>query len=133
VPDLAQFMLAHMNQGLAPNGFRLLQPESVEMMHQVAGSSGGKINSFHLVGQGMGWTLCQNGVEGHVGGQLGFGGTMILKRTEQGTVGILVMTNVNLMYLENDRRGEWFGAYYGETEQLLLRTAEGMLAQESED
>jgi hypothetical protein len=122
-------MIAHMNQGLAPNGFQLLQPETLEMMHHVAGLDRGSINSFGLVGQGMGWTLCQDGVEGHVGGQLGYGGTMILKRTEQGTVGILVMTNVNLMYLENDRRGDWFGTYYGEIERLLLRTAEEMLAQ----
>jgi hypothetical protein len=47
-------------------------------------------------------------------------------------MGILVMTNVNLMYLESDRRGEWFGTYYGEIEQLLLRNAEEMLTQESE-
>jgi CubicO group peptidase (beta-lactamase class C family) len=132
VPDLAQFMIAHMHEGLATNGFQLLQPETLEMMHQVAGSDRGSINSFGLAGQGMGWTLCQNGVEGHVGGQLGFGGTMILKRTEQGSMGILVMTNVNLMYLESDRRGEWFGTYYGEIEQLLLRNAEEMLTQESE-
>jgi hypothetical protein len=101
------------------------------MMHQIAGADRGSINSFSLVGQGMGWTLCQDGVEGHVGGQLGYGGTMILKRTEQGIVGILVMTNVNLMYLENDRRGDWFETYYGEIERLLLRRAEEMLAQTS--
>jgi CubicO group peptidase (beta-lactamase class C family) len=129
VPDLAQFLIAHMREGLAPNGHQILQPTTVEMMHQVAGSDHGSINSFGLVGQGMGWTLCRDGVEGHVGGQLGFGGTMLLKRAEQGTVGILVMTNVNLMYLENDRRGDWFAAYYGEIEQLLLRTAEEMFAQ----
>jgi CubicO group peptidase (beta-lactamase class C family) len=131
VPDLARFLIAHMDQGLAPNGFQLLQPETLEMMHQIAGADRGSINSFSLVGQGMGWTLCQDGVEGHVGGQLGYGGTMILKRTEQGIVGILVMTNVNLMYLENDRRGAWFETYYGEIERLLLRRAEEMLAQTS--
>jgi len=66
VPDLAQFLIAHMDKGLAPKGCRLLQPESVEMMHQVAGSSAGSINSFGLVGQGMGWSLCEDGVEGQV-------------------------------------------------------------------
>jgi CubicO group peptidase (beta-lactamase class C family) len=130
VPDLAQFLIAHMNQGLAPNGFRLLQPETVEMMHQVAGSSDGNINSFDLVGQGMGWSLCEDGVEGHVGGQLGFGGTMVFKRTDQGTVGILVMTNVDLMYLESQRRFRWFTNYYFKLEQLLLQSAEEMLAQQ---
>ena len=129
VPDLAQFLIAHMNQGLAPNGFQLLQPETVEMMHQVAGSSDGNINSFSLVGQGMGWSLCEAGVEGHVGGQLGFGGTMVFKRTDQGTSGILVMTNVDLMYLEQDRKLDWFRNYYFKVEQLLLQTAEKMLTQ----
>jgi CubicO group peptidase (beta-lactamase class C family) len=131
VPDLAQFMLAHMNQGLAPNGFRLLQPETVEMMHQLAGSSEGNINSFNLVGQGMGWSLCEDGVEGHIGGQLGYGGTMVSKRTAQGTVGILVMTNVDLMYLEQDRKLDWFKSYYFELEQLLLESAEEMLVQQA--
>lgn len=121
-----------MNQGLAPNGFRLLQPESVEMMHQSAGSTQGNINSFRLVGQGMGWSLCADDVEGHVGGQHGFGGTMLFKRNDQGTLGILVMTNVDLMYLEDDRRVDWFRNYYFKIEQLLLQTAEEALAPKSE-
>jgi CubicO group peptidase (beta-lactamase class C family) len=132
VPDLAQFLIAHMNQGLAPNNFQLLQPETVEMMHQVAGPDPGNINSFSLVGQGMGWSLCEDGVEGHVGGQLGFGATMVFKRTDQGTAGILVMANVDAMYLEDHRRWDWFRNYYGEIEKLLLRTAEEMLARESQ-
>jgi hypothetical protein len=41
------------------------------------------------------------------------------------------MTNVDLMYLEPDRRLNWFKNYYFEVEQLLLRTAEGVLAQMS--
>jgi CubicO group peptidase (beta-lactamase class C family) len=133
VPDLAQFMIAHMNQGLAPNGFQLLRPETVETMHRVAGSSSGSINSFNLVGQGMGWSLCEDGVEGHVGGQLGFGGTMVFKRTDRGTAGILVMTNVNLMYLEDQRRFRWFTSYYGRLEKLLLQSAEEMLALRTQD
>jgi len=131
VPDLAQFLIAHMNQGLAPNGYPVLQPETVRMMHQVAGSSAGNINSFRLVGQGMGWSLCEDGLEGHVGGQLGFGATMVFKRTDQGTAGILVMTNVDLMYLEDHRRFRWFKNYYFKLEQLLLHAAEEMLVRES--
>jgi CubicO group peptidase (beta-lactamase class C family) len=128
VLDLAQFMIAHMYQGLAPNGFQLLQPETVEMMHQVAGSKDGIMNSFNLVGQGMGWTLCEDEVEGHVGGQLGFTATMVFKRTDRGTAGILAMTNVFQMYLEDQRRSRWFTNYYAKLEQLLLRAAEEMLA-----
>ena len=124
VLDLAHFMIAHMNQGLAPNGFQLLQPEIMEMMHQITGSAHGNINSFNLVGQGMGWSLCEDGVEGHVGGQLGIGGTMVFKGTDRGTVGILVMTNVDLMYLEGHRRSRWITNYCFKLEQLLLQSAE---------
>jgi hypothetical protein len=42
------------------------------------------------------------------------------------------MTNVDAMYLENDRRWDWFRNSYGEIERLLLRTAEEILARESE-
>jgi CubicO group peptidase (beta-lactamase class C family) len=133
VPDLAQFMIAHMSDGQAPNGFQLLQPETVEMMHLSAGPDHGYINNFPLLGQGMGWTLCQEGLEGHIGGQAGFTGTMIFKRTEQGTFGILVMTNVNLTFHREAGKMKWFRDYYFEIEQLLLQTAEEMLAQKSED
>jgi CubicO group peptidase (beta-lactamase class C family) len=128
VPDLAQFLIAHMNQGIAPGGHKILHPETVETMHQAAGPTDGNINSFSLVGQGMGWSLCKDGVEGHVGGQLGFGGTMVTRRGEQGAVGVLLMTNVDLMFLDDNRRGEWFTSYYFELEQLLLQTAERMLS-----
>jgi CubicO group peptidase (beta-lactamase class C family) len=130
VPDLAQFMLAHINDGQAPNGFQLLQSETVEMMHLSAGPDQGNVNSFPLLGQGMGWTLCQDGLEGHIGGQVGFGGTMIFKRTEQGTFGILVMTNISLMFHGDAGKGKWFRDYYFEIEQLLLQAAEEILLEE---
>jgi len=133
VPDLAQFLIAHMNLGLAPNGFRILQPATVEMMHKIAGPKEGIMNTFNLVGQGMGWTLCEDGVEGHVGGELGFQATMVFKRTDRGTAGILAMTNVFQMYLEDYRRDRWFTNYYAKLEQLLLRTAEEMLALSAQD
>jgi CubicO group peptidase (beta-lactamase class C family) len=129
VPDLAQFMIAQMNRGLAPNGFQLLQPETVDMMHQIAGRAQGNINSFELVGQGMGWSVCEDGVEGHVGGQMGFGGTMISKRSDGRTFGILMMTNVAATFLEEERRINWYTSYYFELEQFLLQTAEQMAAQ----
>jgi hypothetical protein len=53
---------------------------------------------------------------------------MMIKQTEHGTVGILVMTNVDLMFLENNRRIDWFMNYYFKIEQLLLQAAEDMLS-----
>jgi hypothetical protein len=102
------------------------------MMHLSAGPGHGNINSFPLVGQGMGWSLCQDGLEGHVGGQVGYGGTMIYKQSEHGTFGILAMMNINLMFHGESRKWEWFRDYYFGIEQLLLQAAEEMLVQKSE-
>ena len=90
------------------------------------------VTCFELAGQGMGWSLCEDGVEGHVGGQPGFGGTMIFKGTDQGAFGILVMTNVGAVFLEHDARIDWYQNFYFEIEQLLFRTAEEMILKPSD-
>jgi hypothetical protein len=74
----------------------------------------------------MGWTLCTDGVEGHVGGQPGFGGTMMLQRTENGVVGFLFMTNSNGTYTDNDARRDRFNRGYAPLEKLLFRTTQEM-------
>jgi len=56
---------------------------------------------------------------------------MVFKRTDQGTEGILIMTNVDLMYLEDHCRFRWFTNYYFELERLLFQAAEEALARES--
>jgi CubicO group peptidase (beta-lactamase class C family) len=127
VPDLAKFLIAQSNQGQATNGFQLLRPETVEMMHDIAAPAQGNINSFTLAGQGMGWSLCEDGVEGHVGGQLGFGATMVFKETPKGTVGVLLMTNHSAMFLEDDARFDWFNRFYFPLEQLLLQAGGNLL------
>ena len=57
---------------------------------------------------------------------------MIIKRTAQGTFGILVMTNVDLMFLDQDQKLNWFENYYFKIEKLLMQTAEEMLIQKTE-
>ena len=53
LPDLAQFLIAQMNQGQV-NGVQLLQLETVELMHQITVSTSGK-GDFGQVGVGLGW------------------------------------------------------------------------------
>jgi CubicO group peptidase (beta-lactamase class C family) len=77
VPDLSRFMIAHMNNGRAPNGFQLLKPETVELMHQVGTPCSDGIDIFRLRGQGMGWAVGRNGIHGHIGGQFGYLAAMI--------------------------------------------------------
>jgi CubicO group peptidase (beta-lactamase class C family) len=62
--DLATFALAHMNDGVAPNGHRLLSPASARRMRRQTaawrGVSGG--------GVGLGWMTMEKGIVGHDGG-----------------------------------------------------------------
>src|SRR5262249_31222733 len=62
--DLATFALAHMNDGVAPNGHRLLSaPSARRMRRQMAawrGVGGG--------GVGLGWMTMDKGIVGHDGG-----------------------------------------------------------------
>jgi CubicO group peptidase (beta-lactamase class C family) len=126
VLDLAEFLSAHMNQGVGSNGNRILEADTVQLMHTAAGRESGNVNTFAITGQGMGWTLCTDGVEGHVGGQPGFGGTMMLQRTENGVVGFLFMTNSNGTYTDNDARRDRFNRGYAPLEKLLFRTTQEM-------
>ena len=72
VADLSRFMIAHMNDGRAPNGYQLLQPETVEMMHGIAVPTSGSINLIPTIGYGLGWTIAEGGIQGHIGGASGY-------------------------------------------------------------
>jgi hypothetical protein len=77
----------------------------------------------------MGWTLCADGVEGHVGGQPGFSGTMMLEETAGHTVGIVLMANIAATYTDDEARWDWFRRWYFPIEGLLFETAEEMAAE----
>jgi CubicO group peptidase (beta-lactamase class C family) len=126
VKDLALFMSAHMGDGRASNGHRLLAPDTVTLMHQVAAPTpGAAIDIFPLAGQGMGWAVGTDGVGGHIGGQLGYTSAMIQKRTPRHTVGFIVLINMGTR-LEPDAADveAWWRTYYGPLERALLDAAE---------
>jgi CubicO group peptidase (beta-lactamase class C family) len=130
VPDLSQFMIAHMNNGRAPNGFQLLKPETVELMHQVGTPCSDGIDIFRLRGQGMGWAVGRNGIHGHIGGQFGYLAAMIYRETEAGKAGFILMINHTMrMVPDQDIVMEWGRKYYLKLEALLLETADRMLGQ----
>jgi CubicO group peptidase (beta-lactamase class C family) len=62
--DLATFALAHVNDGVAPNGHRLLSADSARRMRRQTsawrGAGGG--------GFGLGWMIMDKGIVGHDGG-----------------------------------------------------------------
>ncbi|UCG59737.1 MAG: serine hydrolase, partial [Phycisphaerales bacterium] len=130
VPDLSRFMIAHMNNGRAPNGFQLLKPETVELMHQVGTPCSDGIDIFRLRGQGMGWAVGRNGIHGHIGGQFGYLAAMIYRETEAGKAGFILMINHTMrMVPDQDIVMEWGRKYYLKLEALLLETADRMLSQ----
>jgi CubicO group peptidase (beta-lactamase class C family) len=132
VPDLAAYLIAHMNEGRAPNGYQLLQPETVALMHKMAVSTNGSINYFPMRGVGLGWTLCHDGVEGHIGGSFGYGATMLYQETPQGKVGIILLRNWSWSLVTNyDRVLDYGKQYYLPLETLLFQAGRNLLKQES--
>jgi len=100
VPDLAQFLIAHMNQGQT-RGFQLLKPETVELMHKQTVSFS---DQSLMVGYGLGWFHLSNetykhhyfhGAQGHGGDNWGFTCQMWFVEKERGAYGIILLTNLN--------------------------------------
>ncbi|MGD8998062.1 MAG: serine hydrolase [Anaerolineae bacterium] len=123
VPDLAAYLATHMNEGRAPNGYQLLQPDTMALMHELAANvEGGYFyNSFPMLGVGLGWTVCENGIQGHIGGAPGYGATMLYQETTQGNVGIILLRNWSWGYVtDNDRVMEYGMQYYLPLEPLLF-------------
>ena len=131
-PDLAQFMIAHMNQGEI-NGYRLLNPETVALMHsRVIETS---VDIF-MAGSGYGWTLRDTepwtfwgraidmqGAQGHGGTDYGYRCSMWFVKTDKGAYGFVLMTNLSTLAKSDFR---WFLTIYTTIEELLLQEASMM-------
>jgi CubicO group peptidase (beta-lactamase class C family) len=128
VPDLAQFMIAHMNGGAAPNGYAVLQPETVAMMHTLAVPVDGSINLIPMVGYGMGWTLAEGGIQGHIGGAFGSEAEMLYKETPQGKVGIIFLRNWSWELADDYENGfEYWKKHHVGVREILMAAAERLL------
>jgi CubicO group peptidase (beta-lactamase class C family) len=128
VPDLANYMQAHMHSGLAPNGYQLLQPETVEMMHEIAAPVEGSINMIPMRGYGLGWTICEEGIEGHIGGIFGYEAEMLIKKTSKGKVGIIFLRNWSWNLADDYENGfEYWKKYHVGIREILLEEAELLL------
>jgi len=128
VPDLSKFMIAHMNGGRAPNGYQLLQPETVEMMHEIAVPVEGSINLIPIVGYGLGWTICEDGIQGHIGGASGYEAEMLYKETSQGSYGIIFLRNWSWELADDYENGfEYWKEYHVGVREILMEEAERLL------
>jgi CubicO group peptidase (beta-lactamase class C family) len=132
LPDLAQFLIAHMNQGSHPDGYQLLPAESVSLMH---GKSVSVFNQFSLAGYGMGWKhqndepgpyFYLHGSQGHDGGTEGYMCFMWMVEPESGeNYGIIIMTNMYHYYKQDPL---WMVAWSSMVQDVLFCEASFMAA-----
>lgn len=128
-PDLARFLMMHMNQG-SLDGVQILTPDSVNLMHdREVELSGSDFPSMDLRGQGLGWMLWGKDQQGHTGAVPGFFSQMVYQGGEVTPYGVVLMMNTGCSVVECDF--EWFDQYFVAIRDLLLEHA-GEIATEDE-
>jgi CubicO group peptidase (beta-lactamase class C family) len=121
VPDLARFMIAHLNGGQV-DGVQLLEPETVALMHQqeVASSAVTNMVSTGLgidklregPGQYWGHEYDMQGALGHQGGVIGSENEWWFVDKGSGGYGVIILKNVNTF--------KWDEALYFATHYKIL-------------
>jgi hypothetical protein len=118
-------MIAHMNGGRAPNGFQLLQPETVEMMHAIAVPTTGSINLIPMKGYGLGRTIAEDSIQGHIGGASGYEAEMLYREIAQGNYGIIFLHNWSWELVDDYENGyEYWKNYHVGVREILMEEAE---------
>ncbi len=125
VPDLARFMIAHMNEGKF-NDVQLLEPGTVELMHELTVSLS---EESPLPGFGLGWILLgdtptelldMRGAQGHGGEKWGYQSSMWFVQEAEGGYGVVVLTN---LHQEFKPTVIGFPLIYAKIEDVLLTEA----------
>jgi CubicO group peptidase (beta-lactamase class C family) len=131
-PDLAQFMIAHMNDGRHED-YQLLEPETAALMHQPAVPTTAALG---MRASGYGWTIRQQqpwqywgyefpmrGAQGHGGSDYGYRASMFYVAEEEGGYGSVMLSNTS-DFLKQDML--WYFAIYLQLENLLLDEANAL-------
>jgi CubicO group peptidase (beta-lactamase class C family) len=124
VIDLANYLLAHMNQG-ALGDRRILEPETVALMHERHRRL--SINDFppkYTEGIGLSWFLHGGGYQGHSGFVAGLMAEILYN--DRGTVpyGMVFMMTKSSAKTELDR--DWWHQYYVPIQEILLEEGKAM-------
>jgi len=137
VPDLAQFMIAHMNQGQT-NGFQLLRSETIALMQEKAVTfplGQGDLNQISY-GLGIGhireepWNSWghlydMHGAKGHGGSWFGYIGQMWFTEKGENSYGIILLINTNVNF-KAETRDLWLFASPLKIQVLLMEEAIAM-------
>jgi CubicO group peptidase (beta-lactamase class C family) len=132
VPDMAQFLIAHMNQGQV-DGAQLLEPEMVALMHTPAVTFPVGRADLNQVSYGLGvghvreepWSAWghpydMHGATGHGGSWFGYNGQMWFAEAADGGYGIILLYNTDLDFKADDL---WFFASPLRLQVLLMEEA----------
>jgi CubicO group peptidase (beta-lactamase class C family) len=120
VPDLARFLIAHMNEGKSGDA-EILRPESVALMHQEHKDIGGyDFGQLDFEGGALGWWLWTEGREGHNGNVPGFSAAMVMQETAAGTNGVILMINVGCSFRCDQ---DWYDTHFVTIREFLLEEA----------
>jgi CubicO group peptidase (beta-lactamase class C family) len=93
VTDLAAFLAVHMNDGRHED-VRVLQPESVEAMHQlISPLDWPAFFGLRWNGYGLGWELYADDLQGHPGACPGFLANIVYREQDDGAYGVVLMAN----------------------------------------
>ena len=133
---MAQFIIAHLNQGQVGD-VQLLEPETMAEMHKPRVSSKADLG---MEAYGYGWTRYQQapwqfagtllqffGAGGHGGGDIGNRTRIFAVERDEGGFGVIVLTNTE-NFLKADNL--WYFSTYLQLETLLMEEAQRLWALE---
>ncbi|MHA2473615.1 MAG: serine hydrolase domain-containing protein [Promethearchaeota archaeon] len=106
IPDLANFLIAHMNQG-EYNNTHILQPQSINLMQtEQINLFGHGFGGYSFEGMGLGWPIYVDNFIAHGGACPGYLTQIAFKTVDNGTYGIIFSLNrgtslVDDVYLAN--------------------------------
>ncbi len=136
VPDMAQFVIAHLNQGLVGD-VQLLAPEMMAEMHKARVYSKADLG---MEAYGYGWTRYQQapwqfwgtlfqffGAGGHGGGDIGYRSRIYAVEKDEGGFGVIVLTNTQTFFKPDNL---WFFSTSLQLETLLMEEAQRLWALE---
>jgi CubicO group peptidase (beta-lactamase class C family) len=135
-PDLAQFVIAHLNQGRVGE-VQVLEPETVARMHQARVYSTADLG---MEAYGYGWTRYRQapwqfwgtviqfyGAGGHGGGDIGYRTRIYAVDKDEGGFGVIVLTNTQNWFKTDTL---WYFGIYLQLETLLMEEAQRLWALE---
>jgi hypothetical protein len=140
VPDLAQFAIAHINEGRAGD-VQILQAETTALMHESTAQFPVGSGDLNQIGSGLGfgqlrdepWSYWghlydMHGAVGHGGSSSGFSAQMWFVEENGDGYGMVFVTNVEDDF-KSDGTGLWyFGTYY-KIQVLLMEEASRLYAE----